>query len=170
MSGCPSWKSVEVAYFTLFLLFCSFLEGAMRGAWEIQKTEEKGLSPQISSDRLNPNLLNPHLRHSKKLKPCTKVKPCGCIRRIVAVGVAMQALLKALALAISMTSNPTPIVFGQAGPRKGMVVVKAQCLLIAAAWTVVDVSDSPSLRQRRAICTRGRTKLAQDALRVEIPT
>ena len=36
-----------------FCLFRPFLEGA-KSTWEIQKTEEKGLFPQISSDLLKP--------------------------------------------------------------------------------------------------------------------
>ena len=36
-----------------FCLFRPFPEGA-KGTWEIQKTEEKGLFPQISSDFLKP--------------------------------------------------------------------------------------------------------------------
>ena len=47
-----------------FCLFRPFPEG-LKSTWEIQKTEEKGLFPQISSDFLNPHLLNPHLRHPK---------------------------------------------------------------------------------------------------------
>ena len=58
-----------------FCLFRPFQEGA-KSTWEIQKTEEKGLFPQISSDLLNPHLLNPHLRHSKKWllenRPCLR--------------------------------------------------------------------------------------------------
>ena len=38
--------------------FCLFLEGA-KSSWEIQKTEEKGLFPQISSDLLKPPSLKP---------------------------------------------------------------------------------------------------------------
>ena len=52
-----------------FCLFRPFLEGA-KSTWEIQKTEEKGRFPQISSDLLKTHLLNPHLRHSKY--PCAR--------------------------------------------------------------------------------------------------
>ena len=45
-----------------FCLFRPFPEGA-KSTWEIQKTEEKGLFPQISSDFLKPTSLKPHLRH-----------------------------------------------------------------------------------------------------------
>ena len=41
-----------------FCLFRPFLEGA-KSTWEIQKTEEKGLFPQISSDLLKPLSLKP---------------------------------------------------------------------------------------------------------------
>ena len=41
-----------------FCLFHPFLEGA-KSTWEIQKTEEKGLFPQISSDLLKPPSLKP---------------------------------------------------------------------------------------------------------------
>ena len=45
--------------FSPFLcLFRPFPEGA-KSAWEIQKTEEKGLFPQISSDLLKPSSLKP---------------------------------------------------------------------------------------------------------------
>ena len=59
--GRPSRKSPKSAFFALFCLFALFPEG-VKSTWEIQKTEEKGLFPQIC---LNPHLLNPHLRHSK---------------------------------------------------------------------------------------------------------
>ena len=41
-----------------FCLFCPFPEGA-KSTWEIQKTEEKGPFPQISSDLLQPPSLKP---------------------------------------------------------------------------------------------------------------
>ena len=41
-----------------FCLFCPFPEGT-KSTWEIQKTEEKGLFPQISSDLLKPPSLKP---------------------------------------------------------------------------------------------------------------
>ena len=41
-----------------FCLFRPFPEGT-KSAWEIQKTEEKGLFPQISSDLLKPPSLKP---------------------------------------------------------------------------------------------------------------
>ena len=41
-----------------FCLFRPFPEGA-KSTWEIQKTEEKGLFPQISSDLLKPPSLKP---------------------------------------------------------------------------------------------------------------
>ena len=41
-----------------FCLFRPFPEGA-KSPWEIQKTEEKGLFPQISSDLLKPPSLKP---------------------------------------------------------------------------------------------------------------
>ena len=47
-----------------FCLFRPFPEGA-KSTWEIQKTEEKGLFPQISSDLLKPpSLKPPAMRHS----------------------------------------------------------------------------------------------------------
>ena len=48
-------KSAKIA---LFLLFRPFPESA-KSTWEIQKTEEKGLFPQISSDFLKPPSLKP---------------------------------------------------------------------------------------------------------------
>ena len=41
-----------------FCLFCPFPEG-LKSTWKIQKTEEKGLFPQISSDFLKPPSLKP---------------------------------------------------------------------------------------------------------------
>ena len=41
-----------------FCLFCPFPEG-LKSTWKIQKTEEKGLFPQISSDFLQPPSLKP---------------------------------------------------------------------------------------------------------------
>ena len=41
-----------------YLFFCTFPEG-LKSTWKIQKTEEKGLSPQISSDFLRPPSLKP---------------------------------------------------------------------------------------------------------------
>ena len=43
-----------------FCLVCPFPEGA-KSTWEIQKTQEKGLFPQISSDFLKPPSLKPPL-------------------------------------------------------------------------------------------------------------
>ena len=56
-------KSAKNRPFSAF--FRPFPEGD-KSTWGIQKTEEKGLFPQISSDFLKtPIFLNPHLRHSK---------------------------------------------------------------------------------------------------------
>ena len=49
MSGRPSWKSAKIGLFP---------EGA-KSTWGIQKMEEKGLFPQISSDLLIPPSLKP---------------------------------------------------------------------------------------------------------------
>ena len=54
MSSRPSWKPAEIGLFSpLFCLFRPFPDG-LKSSWEIQKTEEKGLFPQISSDFLKP--------------------------------------------------------------------------------------------------------------------
>ena len=59
MSGRPSRKSAEIGLFPPFSgLFRPFPEGT-KSTWEIQKTEEKGLFPQISSDLLKPPSLKP---------------------------------------------------------------------------------------------------------------
>ena len=51
-----------------FGLFRPFPEGA-KSTWEIQKTEEKGLFPPISSDFLKPpSLKPPALRHSNNIR------------------------------------------------------------------------------------------------------
>ena len=49
----PKW-----AFSPFFCLFRLFLDGA-KSIWKIQKTEEKGLFPQISSDLLKPPSLKP---------------------------------------------------------------------------------------------------------------
>ena len=67
--GCNKWgfkgclaalpgNQPKSAFFALFLPFSPFLEGP-NSTWEIQKTEEKGLFPQISSDLLKPPSLKP---------------------------------------------------------------------------------------------------------------
>ena len=66
MSGRPSWKSAKIG------LFRPFPEGA-ESTWEIQKTEEKGLFPQISSDLLKYPSLKP---------PFAALQLCFCIVRI----------------------------------------------------------------------------------------
>ena len=59
MSGLPSWKSAEIGLFCRFsAFFCPFADGP-NSIWKIQKTEEKGRFPQISSDLLNPSLKPP---------------------------------------------------------------------------------------------------------------
>ena len=58
-SGRPSWKSTEIGLFRPFsCLFRPFPEG-LKSTWKIQKTEEKGPFPQISSDFLKPPSLKP---------------------------------------------------------------------------------------------------------------
>ena len=52
MSALPSWKSAEIG------LFRPFPDGLKRTS-DFQKTEEKGLFPQISSDLLKPPSLKP---------------------------------------------------------------------------------------------------------------
>ena len=64
VSGLLSWKSAEIDLSAFFCLFRPFPEGP-DSTWKIQKAEEKGLFPQISSDLLKPPSLNSHLRHSK---------------------------------------------------------------------------------------------------------
>ena len=67
--GCNKWglkgclaalprNRPKSAFFPLFLPFSPFSEGA-KSTWEIQKKEEKGLFPQISSDLLKPPSLKP---------------------------------------------------------------------------------------------------------------
>ena len=51
-----------------FCLFRPFPEGA-KTAWEIQKTEEKGLFPQISSDLLKPPSLKPPFAALQLIEP-----------------------------------------------------------------------------------------------------
>ena len=59
LSGLPSWKSAEIGPFRPFsALFRPFPERP-NSTWKIQKTEEKGLFPQISSDLLKPPSLKP---------------------------------------------------------------------------------------------------------------
>ena len=59
MSGRPSRKSAEIGLFRPFSAFFGpFPEGA-KSTREIQKMEEKGLFPQISSDFLKPPSLKP---------------------------------------------------------------------------------------------------------------
>ena len=58
MSGRPSGKSAEIGLFRPFSAFRPFPEGP-KSMWKIQKTEEKGLFPQISSDLLKPPSLKP---------------------------------------------------------------------------------------------------------------
>ena len=65
--------------FSPFLcLFRPFPEGP-NSTWPCQKTEEKGLFPQISSDLPKPPSLKPHLRHSKLYKGFFS-SPSGCGR------------------------------------------------------------------------------------------
>ena len=52
-----------------FCLFRPFPAGA-KSTWEIQKTEEKGLFPQISSDFLKPPSLKPPFAALQSLLPC----------------------------------------------------------------------------------------------------
>ena len=67
--GCNKWglkgclaalpgNRPKSAFSPFFCLFLPFPEGA-KSTWEIQKTEEKGLFPQISSDLLKPPSLKP---------------------------------------------------------------------------------------------------------------
>ena len=63
-----------------FCLFRPFPEGA-KSTWQIQKTEEKGLFPQISSDFLKPPSLKPPFAalqsKSTIAKMCFLVASCG---------------------------------------------------------------------------------------------
>ena len=54
MSGLPFWKSAEIGLFRPFSAFLALFRKARRAPGMIQKTEEKGLFPQISSDLLPP--------------------------------------------------------------------------------------------------------------------
>ena len=68
--GCNKWgfkgclaalprNQPKAAFFSpFFCLFRPFLEG-LKSTWKIQKTEEKGLFPQMSSDFLKPPSLKP---------------------------------------------------------------------------------------------------------------
>ena len=69
MSGLRFWKSIVSA---LFLPF-SPCSGGPEGTWQIQKTLEKGLFPQISSDLLKPPSLKPPFAALQK----THAKTCG---------------------------------------------------------------------------------------------
>ena len=62
----PGNRSLS-AFFALFLPFSPFPEGP-RSMREIQKAQKKSLFPQISSDLLSPDLLNPHLWHATSNK------------------------------------------------------------------------------------------------------
>ena len=59
MSGRPSRKSAEISLFRPFSAFFALLPEGLKSTWKIQKTEEKGLFPQISSDFLKPPSLKP---------------------------------------------------------------------------------------------------------------
>ena len=79
--GCNKWglkgclaalpgNRPKSAFSALFLPFSPF-SGGCKSTWEIQKTEEKGLFPQISSDLLKPPSLKPPfaaLQHKRKRK------------------------------------------------------------------------------------------------------
>ena len=56
-------------FFPFFCLFCPFPQGA-KSTWEIQKTEEKGPFPQISSDLLKPPSLKPPFAALPFFKAC----------------------------------------------------------------------------------------------------
>ena len=77
MSGRPSRKSAEIGLFSpFFCLFRPFPE-SLESTWKIQKTEEKGLFPQISSDLLKPPSLKPRFAAlqqmtRKRVKKTTK--------------------------------------------------------------------------------------------------
>ena len=69
MPGCPSWKSAEIGLFLPFSAFFGGCEG------HLENPENGGKMPFSSdiSDCLNPHLLSPHLRHSKKQRNCRKI-------------------------------------------------------------------------------------------------
>ena len=56
-----------------YCLFRPFPEGA-KSTWEIQKTEEKGLFPQISSDLLKPPSLKPPFAALQQMRPGIRVR------------------------------------------------------------------------------------------------
>ena len=58
MSGRPSGNRPKSAFSALFLPFSPFPE-SLKSTRKIQKTEEKGLFPRISSDFLKPPALKP---------------------------------------------------------------------------------------------------------------
>ena len=87
--GCNKWglkgclaalpgNRPKSAFFALFCLFRPFPEGA-KSTWEIQKTEEKGLFPQISSDLLKPLSLKPPFA-ALQLKPRSPEPYSACFR------------------------------------------------------------------------------------------
>ena len=59
MSGRPSRKSAEIGLFRPFSAFFALFRRVRRAPGKYQKTEEKGLYPQISSDFLKPPSLKP---------------------------------------------------------------------------------------------------------------
>ena len=69
--GCNKWglKGCLAALpgrpFSPFFCLSHPVPEGVKGTWKIQKTEEKGLFPQISSDVLKPSYLKPHLRHPR---------------------------------------------------------------------------------------------------------
>ena len=82
--GCNKWgfkgclaalpgNRPKSAFFALFLPFSPFFPEGAKSTWEIQKTEEKGLFPQISSDFLKP----------PSLKPPEKVPQRTCATKIL---------------------------------------------------------------------------------------
>ena len=68
-----------------FCLFRPFPEGA-KSTWEIQKTEEKGLFPQISSDFLKP----PSLKHPFA---ALQGNPCPTLGQLLASRILYELLV-----------------------------------------------------------------------------
>ena len=75
MSGRPSWKSAEIGLFRPFSAFFACFRRALTAPGKSRKRRKKAFFLRYPLVCLNPHLLNPHLRHSKKINAnfiCTK--------------------------------------------------------------------------------------------------
>ena len=118
-----------------FCLFCPFPEGP-KSTRKVQKTEEKGLFPQISSDFLRPPSLKPHLRHSnrhlgwenfgpeKKITPTPSLSLQTSSRHLCSP---TPPPLRCLPLPLSFAKNrPRHHLLGRLLPRKNRNVCQGQ--------------------------------------------